>query len=1197
MAKLRRNEWNFSGNAAAMISAVLQQEQYRDSPLGHAEPELTELKGAKRLDLVLFQRDRDSEPIVTGELKVPWTAEGRTPYNSSVVRDAHSKASSCGAQYFLTWNIRRVVVWKTDDPGVELDLRVVYDDELVARPLRNQESLSSAQVVHSIQEGIARLVSFLHSRLTGSVAPTYLPLDQLFIARLEAMLNHPIECAIEALRDRCSGDRSFKAQFERWMREKQGWLISESLAEENTERAARLTTYILVNKLCFHNALRRKYVNLPRIAVANSIKTGAQLKKRLERSFEEARTYTGDYETVFNGDWGDQCPFVADEAVPEWRKLIRSLDDYDFANLGIEIIGAMYERLIEPKERHRYGQHYTQPAVVDLINTFAMRHGNEKLLDPSCGGGTFLVRAYQRARTLRPDAEHAELLEQLYGCDIQQYACHLSTINLAVRDLIDDDNFPRIHQGDFLDLAEGDDFVRQPVRMQAGGLPTGETLVTIHDESFDAIVGNPPYIQSREIPAKERAQYTGQAEGLWPAYDWAKDSDIYVHFWTHSTRFLKKDGTLALLTQAGWLDVEYGIPLQQWMLDKFVIVAILETEAEPWFTDARVATVVGILRREGNKQIRAANQVRFVEFRRRLNELAPPGPNESAHQAAAVSLRDRILAHNEDDSGSDYRIRLVSQADLLDEGTNAENHYIGSKWGRYLRSTDTLYGLQAARRSSFVRLDLLAHVRRGITTNCDSFFLVRDISKEALAKAASAGAFQSEYGVTLKSVTDGTVKIIKRSDGFECALQSTQLRPIVKSARGLHALSTSALTGRDYAVYIPEKRTALGRMAKSYVRAGEREKWHKSPSFENAQHSGREWFTLREATHAPILFVKTMQYAPFVLLNDAECLANQRLYNVTPSDGVDVGALCAVLNSTVFAAERYAAVKALGREAAIDVEVFTARSFRTPDVRSMSPRIVADLGHAMTELAGREVGSLLEDGLANAGLSEARLYVSNNPVREDIWPAELKCLIRQRIDELILEGLGVKKKDMPSLRVALYNDLLTHVRKLRLLELEAQMNRRGSSGGAASVSVARLADEIWARLIDEAECPPVSIPSQFIDEGTEVEVVHVPTSRTVKTNSTDLFDEPETYACTIGRKRLEFDAESKRDLIVSLASVGVDGDIAIPVDPDSCKETLTRTNEYLRDLNSYGTQMVAEVSGEYEFRERLMKEVLKRVSK
>src|SRR2546426_874775 len=130
MPRLKRNEWNFTGNAAELITSALRNPEFSESPLGHAEPELTELRGARRLDLVLFHRQNPLEPVVTGELKVPWDALGRTPYNSKVVEDAHAKASRAGALYFITWNIRRVVVWKTDDPGVALPDRVIYDREV-----------------------------------------------------------------------------------------------------------------------------------------------------------------------------------------------------------------------------------------------------------------------------------------------------------------------------------------------------------------------------------------------------------------------------------------------------------------------------------------------------------------------------------------------------------------------------------------------------------------------------------------------------------------------------------------------------------------------------------------------------------------------------------------------------------------------------------------------------------------------------------------------------------------------------------------------------------------------------------------------------------------------------------------------------------------------------------------------------------
>ena len=117
----------------------------------------------------------------------------------------------------------------------------------------------------------------------------------------------------------------------------------------------------------------------------------------------------------------------------------------------------MYERLISASERRRFGQFYTSPDVVDLINAFCIRNAGDQVLDPACGGGTFLVRAYSRKRALEQSASgstpsHERLLGEIFGVDIGAFPAQLSTINLAVRHLSDQANYPRVAKASFLTL-------------------------------------------------------------------------------------------------------------------------------------------------------------------------------------------------------------------------------------------------------------------------------------------------------------------------------------------------------------------------------------------------------------------------------------------------------------------------------------------------------------------------------------------------------------------------------------------------------------------------------------------------------------------------------------------------------------------------------------------------------------------------
>lgn len=102
-----------------------------------------------------------------------------------------------------------MVVCKTDDPGVALPDRVVYDNELVPTeiPIRSQADLDNPQVTENLAAGIKRLVQRLHSLVSGPLVPAFLPLDRIFVARLEAALDFPIQRVAQQIEAQLSNHR------------------------------------------------------------------------------------------------------------------------------------------------------------------------------------------------------------------------------------------------------------------------------------------------------------------------------------------------------------------------------------------------------------------------------------------------------------------------------------------------------------------------------------------------------------------------------------------------------------------------------------------------------------------------------------------------------------------------------------------------------------------------------------------------------------------------------------------------------------------------------------------------------------------------------------------------------------------------------------------------------------------------------
>ena len=175
---------------------------------------------------------------------------------------------------------------------------------------------------------------------------------------------------------------------------------------------------------------------------------------------------TGDYEPIFYpqvNDWAGALIFASDTACQGWAGLFTNLAQYNFREIPHDIIGGIFQKLISPEERQKFGQFYTNEDIVDIINAFCIRRAGDTVMDPACGSGSFLVRAYHRKawlseqktggrRTQDSVKSHQDLLREIYGCDIALFAAHLATLNLASRHIEDEENYPYITRANFFEI-------------------------------------------------------------------------------------------------------------------------------------------------------------------------------------------------------------------------------------------------------------------------------------------------------------------------------------------------------------------------------------------------------------------------------------------------------------------------------------------------------------------------------------------------------------------------------------------------------------------------------------------------------------------------------------------------------------------------------------------------------------------------
>jgi hypothetical protein len=781
--------------------------QHPEWPFNKAAIEEYGIGNYRRQDIRIFQEGSNT-PVLTGEVKLPGTPEGRSPYDSALMQDAFSKADNVQAPFFFTWNVNTFVLFDRSRYNLPMIERRIRDWDL-GLGLTSPEDCKRAEVqTHIRDKFLPQFFEQFAEIVLGQAGEWGKPPDEIFIRSLESHLDWPVIGTRDHLAAACQRDSAFAQKLQLWMSEEMSWTFDPENADnwrKTLDNAARTLCYIFSNRAIFYEAIRARYseqlplLQMPRRGPKGHVGIYDYFRTR----FQQAEFETGDYEPIFFpqvGDWAGALVFASDIACQGWKGVLGHVAEYDFRKIPYDIIGHIFQRLISPEERQKFGQFFTKEDIVDIINAFCIRRAGDFVFDPACGSGSFLVRAYHRkawlsghrggSRNLDAQKSHQELLREIFGCDIAVFAAHLATLNLAARHIEDEENYPCIARNNFFAIPQQrEEFCTIPGLRSRGGK---RDKIPVALPALDAVIGNPPYVRQEHIARRKelnhlhgetRAAYDARlkttkeflrelCQDFWPGLRLSGRSDLHCYFWPVAASLLKEDGHFGFLTSSSWLDVEYGFALQGWILQHFKLLAVMESLDEPWFQDARIKTAITILQRCDSEKERMSNVVKFVRFLKPVAEILGERPHgdEAARQRAVELLRSQILQTKQPVANEKLRIIPVLQAQLWEEGVRAgqllkqapvtepeeeENgepeagelkeaaalyrigqSYAAGKWGRFLRAPDLYFRLMGDYGKRFVRLGEVVEVRRGITSGCDAFFMPRDVTDEVLQQVS-----------------------------------------------------------------------------------------------------------------------------------------------------------------------------------------------------------------------------------------------------------------------------------------------------------------------------------------------------------------------------------------------------------------------------------------------------------------------------
>ncbi|MFP3287088.1 MAG: N-6 DNA methylase [Acidilobus sp.] len=439
------------------------------------------------------------------------------------------------------------------------------------------------------------------------------------------------------------------------------------------QQLAREMAYVLLNKIVFYKVLEH-YYDLPHLdpLYGNGVvKTCSEYLKKLREYFGKAVEATRDFQAVFEIGIYDEVELVENEEVLkaiDW--LIGLVENYEIERLG-DVIGFIYEDLIPGEERHQLGQFYTPKPIAELITRWCVRSPDDRVLDPGCGSGTFLVEAYKRLAELKlkkswseikyvPGDVHRQILRQLYGVDINEFPAHLTAMNLAMKNVRAPSPEMYVLVRDYFTIIPGQQVLTPYEVRTAEGVKPVEVVF----KDFDAVVGNPPYTRWSEISEKTREIIQKLYDNKLRNYKLRKFvtggaiPGIFVPWIFHSVNFLREGGRLGMIISDSWLGADYGIGFLKYLVDNFKIIAIIDL-AERVFERALIGSSIILLEKSSNKNERDANTTAFIYIKKQYDVDTILETVESARKGK-IKPREGLI------------INVIKQGELYERLTKGE---------------------------------------------------------------------------------------------------------------------------------------------------------------------------------------------------------------------------------------------------------------------------------------------------------------------------------------------------------------------------------------------------------------------------------------------------------------------------------------------------------------------------------------------
>ncbi len=395
----------------------------------------------------------------------------------------------------------------------------------------------------------------------------------------------------------------------------------------------------------------------------------------------------------------DQAAISNDVLEQVLKGLYKTKDNtisYDFSAIDADILGNIYEQYLghllrktpkraKLKEKHskrkKHGIYYTPTYIVDYIvkNTLGeLLKGKKtnpeeiKVLDPACGSGSFLLKAFdyldknykEKGKGKQAELDSAGIVSRrtkilknnIYGVDLDPRAVEIAQLNLLLKAAEQRHRLPELNEK----IKEGNSLIDDSEVAGDKAFKWDEEFEDVMDEGgFDVVIGNPPYVRTHELEENHKDYFEEKYESAVGQYD------LYVLFYEKGINLLKEGGKLGFITSNKFIISKYGEKLRKLILDTCVIEKVIDVSNVQVFKDASTYPYIFILRKENDKNKRDENKIEFLKITEE-GKLQTKDYDHLVNQKKLLELDDNLFIFSIDEASEKIIDKVEKGGKVID---------------------------------------------------------------------------------------------------------------------------------------------------------------------------------------------------------------------------------------------------------------------------------------------------------------------------------------------------------------------------------------------------------------------------------------------------------------------------------------------------------------------------------------------------